>query len=91
MQRGLVEFAVLDKGLRSPNPGKQCEAILQFVPLLQRGSQVRRCLRALERHTREAGWAGDWVGVGVRCGLGSVSSACGYTSDYPSILRTTAQ
>jgi hypothetical protein len=40
MQRGLVQFAVLDKGLRSPAPGKQCEAILQFVPLLQRGSQV---------------------------------------------------
>jgi hypothetical protein len=55
MQRGLVEFAVLDKGLRSPNPGKQCEAILQFVPLLQRGSQVRRGVRAGVRDTREAG------------------------------------
>lgn len=57
MQRGLVEFAVLDKGLRSPNPGKQCEAILQFVPLLQRGSQVRRCLKARER--ARDGWTGD--------------------------------
>eukprot|EP00959_Pyramimonas_sp_CCMP1952_P248158 5187290-Pyramimonas_sp.AAC.1 len=36
-----AEFAALDKGLRSNLPGQQCEAILMFEPLLQRGAQVR--------------------------------------------------